>query len=70
MTNIVQTLELSYFREQLICILIGCFNLFEGMRCITCEIPKLPNEFPPEELTDDCKHYLGVCLRVTFHPSF
>lgn len=29
-----------------------------------CEIPKLPNEFPPEGLTDECTHYLGVCLRV------
>ena len=42
-----------------------CFCFFSsGMRCIVCEIPKLANEFPPEALTEECKHYLGVCLRV------
>lgn len=34
-----------------------------GMCCLMCKIPKLPNEFPPEGLTDECTHYLGVCLR-------
>lgn len=34
-----------------------------GMRCSMCKISKLADEFPPEELTEQCSHYLGVCLR-------
>ena len=33
-----------------------------------CNISKLADEFPPEDLTEQCNHhYIGACLRVSLH---
>ncbi|KAH3751692.1 hypothetical protein DPMN_186261 [Dreissena polymorpha] len=35
------------------------------MACITCKIEKLPNEFPPSTVTENCFHPILCCLRCT-----
>lgn len=35
------------------------------MECYLCKVEKLPNEFPPETVTDECKHPILYCLRCT-----
>ncbi|XP_053378324.1 uncharacterized protein LOC128548049 isoform X1 [Mercenaria mercenaria] len=35
------------------------------MECILCEVIKLPSEFPPENVTEKCRHPPIACLRCT-----
>ncbi|KAH3699646.1 hypothetical protein DPMN_074606 [Dreissena polymorpha] len=35
------------------------------MACITCNIEKLGNEFPPSTVTENCFHPILCCLRCT-----
>ncbi|XP_053378325.1 uncharacterized protein LOC128548049 isoform X2 [Mercenaria mercenaria] len=39
------------------------------MECILCEVIKLPSEFPPENVTEKCRHPPIACLRSSHASS-